>query len=171
MYRASNSEIEEIYLFYKNIVEYMNETGPRIGWNIDIYPDYSFVEQSVNAGSMFVEKKDEQIICAAVVNHDVNPEYDEIDWEIKGPKEKLATIHALAIAPDFRGTNTSDEFLANIEKHCKDNGDLAIHFDVIEGNEPAYKLYMRNRYTEVAIIKMYYESVGTKEFTMMEKVL
>ncbi len=171
MYQAKESEIEEIFLFYKNIVEYMNENGPRIGWNIERYPDYSLVEETVKAGSMYIEKNDNEIIGAAVVNHEVNPEYDEINWEIKEPKEKLATIHALAIAPEYRGTGFSGDFLNDIENLCRENDDLAIHFDVIEGNEPAYKLYVRHGYREVATIKMYYEVVGTKEFYMMEKVL
>lgn len=171
MYQAKEEDIEQIFAFYKNVVEYMNTKGPRIGWNIEQYPDYSFVEQMVKAKSMLIERKDDDIICAAAINHEVNPEYDEIDWEVKGPKEKIATIHALAVDPLHRSSNTSDAFLKEIEDYCKDNGDLAIHFDVIEGNDPAYKLYMRNGYTETSVISMYYEVVGTKQFYMMEKVL
>ena len=171
MYKAGNEEVAEIFEFYKEIVEYMNTKGPRIGWNIDKYPNLSFVDEMVKDKTMFIERKDGKIICAAAVNHDVNPEYDEIDWEIKGPKEKIATIHALAVAKDYRGGNVSDSFLKEIENFCKESGDLAIHFDVIEGNEPAYRLYIRNGYTNVKVISMYYEVVGTKEFSMMEKVL
>lgn len=171
MYKAKTEEIAEIFLFYEKIVAYMNEKGPRIGWNIDKYPDYSFVEQAVNNGDMYIEKRAGEILCAAVVNHTVNSEYDEIDWSVKGPKEKLATIHALAVSPDYRGTKESDKFLKSIEEFCKEKGDLALHFDVIEGNEPAYKLYKRNGYSEVSVINMYYEAVGTKKFYMMEKVL
>jgi ribosomal protein S18 acetylase RimI-like enzyme len=75
------------------------------------------------------------------------------------------------VAPDKQGTKVSYSFLKDIEDHCRKKGDVAIHLDVIDTNIPAYKLYIRNGYTEAACIKMYYEVVGTREFWMMEHVL
>ncbi|MCQ2521073.1 MAG: GNAT family N-acetyltransferase [Lachnospiraceae bacterium] len=168
---ATEVEIEEIFAFYKDVVAYMNTKGPKIGWNTEKYPDLSFVKQMVRNQELFIVRENEKIICAAAVNYEVNPEYDDIAWTVKGPREKIATIHALAVSPLCRGKNVSDAFLKEIEEYCRESGNLAIHFDVIEGNEPATKLYLRNGYREVAAISMYYEVVGTKEFHMMEKVL
>lgn len=199
MYKAKNEEITEIFEFYKYIVEYMNTQGLALGWDIEKYPDLSFVTEMVNKGEMFIERADEKIICAAAVNHNMNPEYDDIDWEVKGPKDKISSIHALAVSPeyrkgekagameeydksekaiaangkavDFTERSASDKFLCEIENLCRKNGDLAIHFDVIDFNIPAYKLYMRNGYSDLGKIEMYYEVVGYKNFYMIEKVL
>lgn len=171
MYRAKKEEINEIYEFYIEIVEYMDTVGLRLGWDIEKYPNLEFVDEMVHDGSMFVIRENDEIICAAAVNHNVNPEYDDIDWEVKGPKEKISSIHALAVSPKYRGKNISDRFIGEIEEHCKNNGDLAIHFDVIDFNTPAYKLYMRSGYNDLGAIEMYYEVVGTKSFYMLEKVL
>lgn len=171
MERAKVNEINEIFEFYKDVVWYMNTHGPAIGWNIEKYPELTFVTEMVNNGDMFIERKDGKIICSAAVNHSVNPEYDDVDWNIKEPKEKIATIHAFAVSPEYRGKNISDEFLKSIEEFCKESGDLAIHFDVIETNQPAYKLYMRGGYKDLGMIEMYYEVVGYKHFYMLEKVL
>lgn len=171
MEKAKISEINEIYDFYKDIVEYMNTKGLKLGWDIEKYPNLEFVTEMVNKGYMFIVKDKEKIICSAAINHEVNPEYDDIDWKIKGPREKISSIHALAVAPEYRSQNVSDKFLKVIEQHCRENGDLAIHFDVIDFNTPAYKLYMRNGYTDLGAIEMYYEVVGTKKFYMLEKVL
>ena len=112
-----------------------------------------------------------RIIAAAVVNHTVIPGYDEIQWEVNAPKEKLATIHALAVVPDKQGDKVSYAFLADIEEYCRSNGDKAIHLDVIDTNIPAYKLYLRNGFKEIACTQMYYEVVGSRDFWMMEKIL
>ena len=120
---------------------------------------------------MFILRKDGRIVAAAAVNRKVNPEYDEIDWKIKGPPSKISTRHALAVSPDMRGGSISYEMLSDIEKYCRERGDTAIHLDVIDTNIPAYKLYTRNGYKEADCIKMYYEVVGTREFWMLEKVL
>lgn len=161
---------DEILEFYRYVVEEVNKSTVKLGWNVDTYPNAEFVGAAIEKGEMCILRQDGKIIAAAVVNHTVNDEYDEIDWEVKVPKEKIATIHALAVSPKCRGSKTSYEFLRDIEAFCKSNGDFAIHLDVIDTNIPAYKLYIRNGYTEVDCIRMFYEVVGTREFWMMEKV-
>lgn len=168
---AKPKDEKEILSFYKTVIDKVNTTSVKLGWNIDTYPDETFVRNAIVKGEMCIHREDGRITAAAVVNHNVNQEYDDIDWEIKNPKEKIATIHALAVAPDKQGTKVSYSFLKDIEDHCRKNGDVAIHLDVIDTNIPAYKLYIRNGYTEVDCIKMYYEVVGTREFWMMEHVL
>ena len=143
----------------------------------DMIIEYSYLQYRLfyglkNNGKLFFQEVTKEIELQNDDNHhNVNPEYDDIDWEIKNPKEKIATIHALAVAPDKQGTKVSYSFLKDIEDHCRKNGNIAVHLDVIDTNIPAYKLYIRNGYTEVACIKMYYEVVGTREFWMMEHVL
>ena len=85
----------------------------------------------------------------------------------------LEIIHkfVLAVLPEKRACKISYQFLSEIEDYCRQQGDKAIHLDVIDSNIPAYKLYIRNGYTEVDCIKMFYEVVGTREFWMMEKIL
>lgn len=171
MKKAQIDEINEIFDFYREVIGYMNNVGPDIGWNIDRYPNLSFVTEMVNNGEMFIEKENDTIICCAAINHNVNPEYDDIEWDVKGPKDKISTIHGLAVLPSYRGKNVSDRFLKDIETFCRDNGDLAIHFDVIDTNIPAYKMYTRNGYKDFGSIEMYYEVVGLRRFYMMEKIL
>ncbi len=168
---ATSADAKEIYELYKVVIEEVNKTSVSLGWNIDVYPDDAFISQSIENKEMCIIRKDGKIVAVAVVNHKVNPEYDDIDWRVKGPKEKIATIHALTVAPDVRGSKISYRMLEDIDEYCKSQGDVAIHLDVIDTNIPAYKLYTRNGYTEVDCIKMFYEVVGTREFWMMERVL
>ena len=168
---ASVSDKKEILDLYKAAIDKVNTTSVRLGWNIDIYPNAEFVESAISRGEMCILREDGRIVSAAVVNHTVNPEYDDIAWEVPGPSEKIATIHALAVIPDKQGDKISYKMLSDIDEYCRQNGDLAIHLDVIDTNIPAYKLYTRNGYKEKGCIKMYYEVVGTREFWMLEKIL
>ena len=156
---------------YRDVIEKVNTTTVRLGWNIEEYPDKSFVHTAISRNEMVILRENERIIAAAVVNHTVIPGYDEIQWEVNAPKEKLATIHALAVVPDKQGDRVSYAFLADIEEFCRSNGDKAIHLDVIDTNIPAYKLYLRNGFKEIACTQMYYEVVGSRDFWMMEKIL
>ena len=168
---AVHSDKNEIMDLYRSVIEKVNTTTVRLGWNIDLYPNEEFVEGAIERGEMCILLEAGKIAAAAVVNHTVNPEYDDIDWEVKGPKERIATIHALAVAPSLQGSKLSYRMLSDIGDFCRKAGDLAIHLDVIDTNIPAYKLYTRNGYKEADCVKMYYEVVGTREFWMLERVL
>ncbi len=161
----------EILGLYREVIDKVNRSSVKLGWNTEIYPDRSFVEDSIRNGEMCIMRDGVRIIAAAVVNHNVNPEYDDIDWEIKEPSDRIATIHALAVLPEMQGSKVSYLLLSEIEDYCRARGDLAIHLDVIDTNIPAYKLYIRNGYREVSCIRMFYEVVGTRQFWMMEHVL
>ncbi|MCR5268148.1 MAG: GNAT family N-acetyltransferase [Lachnospiraceae bacterium] len=168
---ASHRDEKEIMDLYRAVIDKVNTTSVRLGWRIDTYPDAAFVKEAVENREMCILKEQDRIIATAVLNHTVNSEYDAIAWEISGPKEKIATIHALAVAPDKQGTKLSYRMLKELEDHCRKEGNLAIHIDVIDTNIPAYKLYTRNGYKEVDRIRMFYEVVGVREFWMLEHVL
>ena len=168
---ATLSDEKEIIDLYKAVIEKVNLTEVRLGWNIDIYPNSAFIESAILHGEMCVIREEGKIVAVAVINHSVNTEYNDINWKIKEPKDKLATIHALAVLPGKQGSKTSYRMLSDIEDYCGKNGDLAIHLDVIDTNIPAYKLYIRNGYNEVDRIRMFYDVVGTRVFWMLERVL
>ena len=168
---AEAKDSSEIMELYKRVVDAVNKSSIKLGWNTDVYPDEAFVDDAIEASEMFVVKDGGKIIAAAVVNESVNDEYSQVDWDIKDEDAKIATIHALATDPEYRGHSVSDMFLSDIETYCKDHGYKAIHLDVIDTNIPGYRLYMRNGYREIECIDMYYEVVGNRKFAMMEKVL
>lgn len=168
---ATKNDEKELFEFYKHIIETVNESPVKLGWNIDIYPDSEFINDSIATWEMCVIRENDRIIASAVVNHRVNAEYDDIDWIIKEPKEKVATIHTFAVMPDSRGGNVSGKLLNDIAEYCKEHGDIAIHLDVIDTNTPAYNMYMRNGYKEINCIKMFYESVGKRILDVRENIV
>lgn len=168
---AKPADESRIFDMYKAVVDKVNTTTVKLGWNTDVYPDKTFIHNAVSNGEMCIIREDDRIVAAAVVNHTVIPEYDDVAWEMKAPRDKIATIHALAVAPDKQGTRLSYTFLKDIEDHLREKGDLAVHLDVIDTNIPAYKLYLRNGYNEIDRLPMYYEVVGSRLFWMMEHIL
>ena len=161
----------KILRLYEAAIEKVNTTSVKLGWNINTYPDECFIDSAISNDEMYVMLDGDEIVAVCAVNHNVNPEYDEVDWKVKGSKEKIATIHALAVSPGRQGSGVGKAFLKDIDDICRKNKDLAIHLDVIDTNVPAYNMYTGDGYDEVSCIKMYYEVVGTREFWMMEKVL
>lgn len=167
---ADASMGDAIFELYKEAVCKVNEGPVRLGWNTEIYPDRTFIQGAVSKGEMLTFYEKDQLVGAAVVNYSVNPEYDLIDWQVKEPKEKISTIHALAIAPAYWGKGYSGRFLQAIIDWCREKGDVANHLDVIDTNTFAEQLYLRCGFHKIKDIEMYYEVVGTRSFAMLEYV-
>lgn len=166
----SASEIAVIMDIYTRAVAKVNEGPVRLGWNTAVYPNEEFITTALEEGELCVIKEAGNIIGAAVVNYTVNDEYDLIDWQVPGPKDKISTIHALVIAPEYWGGGYSSLFLQGILDICREKGDIANHLDVIDTNSFAEKLYLNNGFTKIKDISMYYEVVGTRSFAMLEYV-
>lgn len=168
---AKNEDISAIMNLYEQVINHVNTTNIKLGWNIDIYPNKAFVEAAVIAGECLIAREDNTVLACSVVNNIVNDEYSLINWQIKEPSTQIATIHALCVSPEYRGKTLSYDFLNYNEQICKERGNLAIHLDVIDSNISAFKLYSKNKYKLIKEIEMYYEVVGTRKFSMFEKIL
>ena len=81
MESAMWEDAQEILDLYSLVIDVVNASTVRLGWNVEIYPDRLFIEKAIAAGEMFILRKDGRIVAAAAVNRKVNPEYDEIDWK------------------------------------------------------------------------------------------
>lgn len=78
--------------------------------SLDLLRKSIMMEKDFQESEMFVIRDNGKIIAAAVVNESVNDEYSQVDWDIKDEDAKIATIHALATDPEYRGHSVSDMF-------------------------------------------------------------
>lgn len=167
---AKETDLDEIIQFYDAVIDAVNRTSVKLGWQKGVYPAVDFIKPALERGEVLIERENARIIACAVVNHTVNEEYNWQAWKYKEPADRLSTIHALAVAPEYWGKKVSEQFLQDILAYCKKQGDIANHLDVIDTNVPAFKLYMRAGYKEISEVEMYYEVVGTRWFWMMEYI-
>ena len=167
---ALSVHIERIFSLYKSVVEAVAKTSVKLGWNTDVYPSLEWIKECVSKNEMLIFCDRENIVGSCAVNHSVNEEYNLIDWKIKGPVERISTIHAFCVEPSLWHSGVSSKFLDAVLDFCKKSGDLANHLDVIDTNDKACKLYLNAGFEERGQIQMFYEVVGTRTFTMMEYV-
>ena len=167
---ADTSQINQILELYKLVIEGVSKTSVNLGWNIDIYPNLKWITECVSRKEMLIFCEGEKIIGACAVNYSVNEEYKLVDWKIKEPENKISTIHAFCVNPEFWGKGISRAFLKEVIAYCRNKGDVANHLDVIDTNDKAMKLYIKAGFEQRDVIEMFYECVGNRKFTMLEYV-
>lgn len=167
---AENSQTNQIFALYKSVIEAVEKTSVKLGWNAAVYPSREWVEECISKKELLIFCDGENIVGACSVNYSVNEEYNLIDWKIKAPAEKISTIHAFCVVPELWGKGVSSDFLKAVIEYCRKNGDVANHLDVIDTNDKAMKMYVKAGFEERARIEMFYEVVGTRKFWMLEYV-
>lgn len=196
---AKKSDVDEIFSLYEDVIKGVSKTSVKLCWNVKSYPSYQWILNAAEKGELLILCQDllenslvnkdienmqtaqifqssqkvhkkGKIIGACVVNYDVNREYDEVDWKVKAPKEKISSIHAFCVHPDYWRKGVSLDFLQKVLDYCRKNGDVANHLDVIDTNEKALKLYLKAGYEEIDRIVMRLEVIGAKKFWMMEYI-
>ena len=166
---AEASQINQILSLYKKVIDIVAKTFPlSIGWNIDIYPSLKWITESVSKKEMLVFCDDENIVGACSVNYSVHEGFKLVDWKVKEPENKISSIHAFYVNPDFWKTGASIAFLKEVIDYCRKNGDIANHLDVFVTNERAIKLYKKAGFEQREIREMFYESEGIRKCMMME---
>ena len=168
---AEASQINQILSLYKKVIEIVAKTFPlSIGWNIDVYPSLKWITESVSKKEMLVFCEEENIVGACSLNYSVHEGFKLVDWKIKEPENKISSIHAFCVNPDFWRTGASIAFLKEVIDYCRKNGDIANHLDVFVTNERAIKLYKKAGFEQREIREMFYESEGIRKCMMMEFV-
>ncbi|KRK96754.1 hypothetical protein FD25_GL001679 [Levilactobacillus acidifarinae DSM 19394] len=72
----------------------------------------------------------------------------------------MAILHLFAVHPDFRGQGISSAMLQAILQTLRDQGRRVVHLDVMAGNVPAEKLYVKNGFIFTQERTLHYQDVG-----------
>ena len=80
-------------------------------------------------------------------------------------------LHALGVAPDRQGQGVAGRVVSECLAAAREKGAACVRLDVLGGNEPAERLYLRAGFYFVAAKPMFYEDTGWTEYRMFEYVL
>ena len=134
-----------------------DEYGPK--WTRGIYPCQQDYISHCNRGEFHVGEENGDFACRAVLSFGEDTMYKAGNWHKKVSDDEVAVIHLLAVAPRYRGKGTAMSFL---KYRTAEAGKKArvIHLDVLDGNLPADRLYLKRGFTYSGDLETYYEDIG-----------
>ena len=71
---ATLKDTKEIMDLYESVIEAVNRSKVKLGWNTKTYPDEGFVTSAIFNNELFVVKVDGKIVASAVINNKMNKE-------------------------------------------------------------------------------------------------
>jgi ribosomal protein S18 acetylase RimI-like enzyme len=112
-----------------------------------------------------------RVVSAMVLNHSHAPQYDKVRWALDLKDRDFFVLHALGVDPDVAGKGIGSGMIREAVRSAREKGAGALRLDVLNTNEPAEKLYLRNGFQYRGEAELFYENTGRRIFRMYELVL
>lgn len=147
---ATTEDLPEIKILFSEITENLNNSGIEI-WD-DIYPNCAFPDD-IKRESLFVLEKEGKIISAFAL---CPPQADEgtVRWE--APEAKAIYLYRLGVGVPYLNKGIGSLMLSEAARISKERGAEYLRLLVVDFNEPAINLYIKNGYRKAEGFYMNY---------------
>ncbi|MBQ9707990.1 MAG: GNAT family N-acetyltransferase [Firmicutes bacterium] len=166
--KALPEEFQEVRLFYHAVIDGLEGREHHPKWQKDVYPSPEDLMTEIEEGNLYLYLCDGQIAGSMVLNKKHSREYDDVSWPEKLQSGEFFVIHMLGIRSDFEGRGLAREMVRFAIHLAKESGLKAVRLDVIEGNLPAERLYESMGFKHIDTISIFYEVVGSMNFSIYE---
>lgn len=169
--KATTADLNEIVKIYDAIHDLEEKGLTTTGWCRSIYPTIENAKMAIAAGDMFVMEVEGNIVAAARLNQNQEPDYAKINWERKADADKIMVIHTLVVDPQKRRNGYAREFMSFYEEYARKNGCHELRLDTNERNLVARSLYKELGYHEEGVIPTVFNGIEGVNLVMLEKNL
>lgn len=166
---AQPGDLTGIATLYKAICDHQPLDEYGADWTWGEYPSVEGLRQLIADATVMIGIKDQQVVAAGVLT--TGEDYPQADWPHPFADNEVGILHLYGVHPEYRGTGISSELLQAIIKQARKEGKKAIHLDVLAGNVPSEKLYVRNGFTVVQALTLHYDDIGDQDAKVLEYCL
>ena len=164
-------DIETVKKLYINVIENTPKIDKTARWVYGKHPTDESLRSYIENGEMFLlTDRDTVAGMVAIVMHQ-GTDYEDIPWAEKLENDQVATLHLLAVCPDYRGRALGNTILELAGELAKQQGKKALRLDVLESNLPAQRMYEKAGYEYRGKQRWYAENTGWTNFLLYEKSL
>ncbi len=168
--QATAGDYEAVVDFYYDIIDHQDEREFGAKWTKDVYPSRGDIRTDIDNGNMYIGTVDGRIACAMAVtgNDEI---YNDVIWPTEASEDEVSVVHLLAVHNDYAGLGFAKQLVNYAKDLSRTLGRKVIRLDVLKGNLPAEKLYLKCGFRFVSEQKIYYEDTGLADFRMFELTL
>ncbi len=168
LFCAEEKDYISIRDFYYELTDEMKTADFTPGWKKDIYPEQSFLLASIRKRELHFLKDDAGIFACMIVNHEYNDGYKDVKWSVEAADDELLVIHALGVLPRYSGKGIAKQLVQKVIEQAKEQHVKTVRLDVLEGNIPAEKAYIKSGFRYVATLNMFYADTGWTNYRVFE---
>lgn len=144
---AVEADLPAIGAVYEEVLD-LEDARPAsyTNWLRGTYPTVDTARKALEAGELWVALEGDDLYASFILNGTQLPEYDNIPWQFRAERDKVAVIHTLVVSPRYSRRGKARELVAFCEAESRRRGWTVMRLDTYEGNHPANAMYPRLGY-------------------------
>lgn len=166
--KAAVGDLPALGRLFDELCDHLAATENFPGWEKGRYPVLAVAEEAFAADSLYVARRNGQIVGTVTLNHAEPPAYADAAWEVRSA---VAVVHTLAVHPSFLHSGTGRAMMAYAVNWAKAQRCRAIHLDTYEKNIPAKRLYESLGFHFCGKIDLGYAAWGREWYDAYELIL
>ena len=160
---ARESNISDIMNLISDCIMDMESQGI-YQWN-DGYPTLDVITKDVQSKSLYIMKRQGDILGIITLDEEQEPQYKEIKWFSDG--ESVLVVHRLAVHPKWQHRRIGRKLMDFAEQFAIENSYTSIRLDVYSQNPRAVSFYETRDYNKAGQV---YFAMRELPFYCYEKV-
>ena len=134
---AGMQDLEAVCALYQATCQEMQEAGLN-QWNWGEYPSRDIVRDDLEAGRLYVARREGVLSCAVAVDREQEEQYAQVDWLFG---QRPGSFHRFAVAQEWRGQGLGRRLLGEIREILREMGCDCLRCDTSAENARALHLY------------------------------
>ena len=167
---ASVDAFQSIRAFYHKLIDEMQVLEFKPGWEKGVYPSDDYLMEALKEGTLWVCNSRQGYVGAMIVNHKSNEGYRQVKWSVDAGAHEITVIHARGVMPSLQGKGIAKGMVRKVLEDARSEGQKAVRLDVLGGNLPAERLYLKCGFQYMDTVSMFYEDTGWTDFKLYEYI-
>ena len=165
------NDFELVKAKYIEVIRNTPEIEQHARWVYGKHPtDYS-IKAYIDNGEMYLLMDKENVAGLVAIVMYQGEDYETVSWAEDLENDQVATLHLLAVTPDYRGQALGIRILDKAICLAETNGKKALRLDTLKSNLPAQHMYNKAGFSYRGEQHLYAENTGWTDFLYYEKSL
>ena len=166
--QAAPEDLPALITLYDGVIERFQAQTGNMGWRKGVYPTEKDFQRAIQAGTMYVGELEGRLAAGMIVKQGTDQSYGGAPWRVEAADSETAVIHTLGVSPNAGKRGVGLQMVEGAVALARQKGWKALRLDVLEGNDPAVRLYERAGFVYIETKQIWYESTGTANFLLYE---
>lgn len=133
---ARTEDLDSLATLVRRVVPLMRASG-NLQWD-ENYPNADVFSHDIERGQLWVAEIDSHIAGVIAITSDVEPDYEQADWDNTKP---ALVVHRLAVNPAFQGFGVGRELMRQAERVAVEKAISFIRVDTNAENKATQRLF------------------------------
>ena len=153
---------------YIEVIEHTKDMNIHARWIYGQHPTDAMIQSYIDRQEMYLFMDGQNVAGMTGLTMYQGEEYHGVIWSQRLKDDEVASLHILAVAPEYQGKGVSKRMMEAIISLAMEKGKKAIRLDTLASNIPARHMYKKFGFEYRGKQNLYAENTGWTVFLYYE---